>query len=50
LHFGIIVAPIIGGVVDDKINFQRSCEIFTLVGIIFGCIYTVFNVIPISIN
>lgn len=43
---GCIIAPILGGYLNEKVGFESTCDIMACSSLIFGFGYLIFRVIP----
>ncbi len=44
--FGTVIGPVIGGVLDDKIGWASTCDIFAIITIVTGAVYLFLGLIP----
>ena len=47
---GWILAPVLGGYLNDSFGFRTSCDILAILSSVVGIAYIVFNVIPFAIE
>ena len=46
-YIGMIISPLLGSLIYEHYrNFNRTCDIFAIVSVIFTIVYIVFNVLP----
>jgi len=43
---GCIIAPILGGYLNEAYGFQKTCDIMAICSFVFGIFYLIFRVIP----
>lgn len=47
---GCLIAPIIGGLLNDYLHFRGTCDIMALSAAIFALIYFLINLLPLFIE